>query len=475
MEIFQTSMKIYNHNVSGSNFTILQIINLLKFHIMALKLLFRYRATKITINLLFLQKNLFIEPSLLRTILTSLHISYVGEQPIIYYFNNTVNHAIPSQEINQIHRPVWSPILFKQLFYLGNFLIIVDKKKTTIQSVKDLDYFINTQNPLIIKIDNINYFEIVDHPLELVGVKKNSKESRNLFVPQKSWELNGLTVVIPTTFLNHNLAEKHSLYNLIIQLSKILNENGLVNKFEIFLVYGPEYIPNLKDEFTRTIQIDNFGIKFIEDTAQFNFSKRVNLAAKFAKYDTIWILNDDIIIQKSINLSNITSALSESNVASASVLLQDQKNCFTHAGISITENFVDEYLKGTNINVLDPGTLLMREVDGNSFACVFIRKEVFEIVGYLDESYPLDFNDVEWCLRANSMGLHHVLVPQILGFHDISSTRGSLTSGEAKYEKVKYKFNIDNQISAHEWIIPFCCLRELRATNDGFVSTSLFL
>ena len=428
---------------------------------------------KNTINLLYLQKNLFIEPFLLRKILTSFNISYVGNQPVIYYFNNTINHRVTSAEINQIHRPVWSPILFKQLFYLGNFLIIVDKKKTIIKSVKELDYFINMQNPLIIRIDDTSYFEIVNHPLELVGVKKNSMESRNLFVPEKSRELNGLTVVIPTTFLNHNLNEKHSLIDLIIQLSKILNENGLVDKFEIFLVYGPEYIPNFKDEFTRTIQIDNFGIKFIEDTAQFNFSKRVNLAAKLAKYDTVWILNDDIIIQKSINLAYINSALSESNVASASLLLQDQNNCFTHAGISITENFVDEYLKGTNIDVLDPGTLLMREVDGNSFACVFIRKEVFEIVGYLDESYPLDFNDVEWSLRAISMGLHHVLVPQILGFHDISSTRGSLTSGETKYEQVKYKFSIDNQISAHEWIIPFCCLRELRSTNAGFVSTSL--
>lgn len=466
-------MKIYSHNISGSNFTLLQIINLLKFHIISLKLLFRYRRTKSAINLLFLQKNLFIEPILLEKILTSLNISYVGEQPVIYYFNNTVAHKAPNPEINQIHRPVWSPILFKQLFYLGNFLIIVDKKKNIIKSEKDLDFFINTQNPLIIKIDDANYFEIVNHPLEMVGINKNSKESRNLFVPQESSELNGLTVVIPTTFLNHNLTAKHSLVNLIIQLSKIFNENGLVNKFEIFLVYGPEYIPKLKDEFTRTIQIDNFGIKFIEDTAPFNFSKRVNLAAKLAKYDTVWILNDDIIIQKSINLSNMNSALSESNVASASLLLQDQNNCFTHAGISITENFVDEYLKGTNINVLDPGTLLIREVDGNSFACIFIRKAVFDIVGYLDESYPLDFNDVEWSLRSNSLGLHHVLVPQILGSHAISSTRGSQTSGETKYEQIKYKFSIDNQISAHEWIIPYCCLRELRSTNKGFVPTTL--
>ena len=149
----------------------------------------------------------------MRKILTSLNISDVGQQPVIYYFNNTVAHIIPNHEINQIHRPVWSPILFKQLFYLGNFLIIVDKKKTIIKSEKDLDFFINTQNPLIKKIDDTNYFEIVNHPLEMVGVNKNSEESRNLFVPQESSELNGLTVVIPTTFLNHNLTEKNSLVN----------------------------------------------------------------------------------------------------------------------------------------------------------------------------------------------------------------------------------------------------------------------
>jgi hypothetical protein len=432
-------------------------------------LLFQNRKIELSLNLLFLQKNIFFESDLAHKIMAIHNSLDLTNRPVIYYFDNTVLHLTSGKKIDIIHRPAWSPILFTQVFYLGDFIVLVDKNKSTVKTLNDLDEFIESQNPLIIKVENYNYFNPVNHPVDFKKIIEISENSRSFFDSSKVDELTGISVIIPTTFLNHSLSKEHSLSILTKQLYQIFYENELINSYEILLVYGPEHSRNFKKEFMLNTEIDGINIKFIEDESAFNFSKRVNLALKNTKFETILILNDDVIINNSINLSSINELLSKDLVASVSVLLKDSHDCFTHAGISINQDLTDEYLKGTPVNVLDPGTIFVREVDGNSFACVFIRKKVFEIVGFLDEKFPLDFNDVEWSLRAGSHKLRHVIVPHILGIHDISTTRGVSTSGEPLFEIVKYKYKITNEISLHEWIIPFCCLSEARLFSKNFL------
>jgi GT2 family glycosyltransferase len=39
-----------------------------------------------------------------------------------------------------------------------------------------------------------------------------------------------------------------------------------------------------------------------------------------------------------------------------------------------------------------------------SFACVLVRREVFESIGLLDEGYFMYFEDVDYCRRARNDG-----------------------------------------------------------------------
>jgi N-acetylglucosaminyl-diphospho-decaprenol L-rhamnosyltransferase len=44
------------------------------------------------------------------------------------------------------------------------------------------------------------------------------------------------------------------------------------------------------------------------------------------------------------------------------------------------------------------------DVEQPMFSCLWIRRSAFSTFGTLDESYPLFFNDVEWCRRVRAAG-----------------------------------------------------------------------
>ncbi|HEV3319581.1 MAG TPA: glycosyltransferase [Solirubrobacteraceae bacterium] len=66
-------------------------------------------------------------------------------------------------------------------------------------------------------------------------------------------------------------------------------------------------------------------------------------------------------------------------------------------------------------------------------ACMYVRREVIERVGMLDERYPMAYEDVDWCLRAWQAGYGVRYFPIARLVHHESLTRGT-TQGERELE-----------------------------------------
>ena len=58
-------------------------------------------------------------------------------------------------------------------------------------------------------------------------------------------------------------------------------------------------------------------------------------------------------------------------------------------------------------------------------ACMYVRREVIERIGELDERYPMAYEDVDWCLRAWQAGLGVLYFPAAQLVHHESVTRGT--------------------------------------------------
>ncbi len=59
-------------------------------------------------------------------------------------------------------------------------------------------------------------------------------------------------------------------------------------------------------------------------------------------------------------------------------------------------------------------------------ACMYVRRELIERIGLLDERYPMAYEDVDWCLRAWQAGFQRALLPRSAQLvHHESVTRGT--------------------------------------------------
>jgi GT2 family glycosyltransferase/glycosyltransferase involved in cell wall biosynthesis len=58
-------------------------------------------------------------------------------------------------------------------------------------------------------------------------------------------------------------------------------------------------------------------------------------------------------------------------------------------------------------------------------ACMYVRREVIERVGLLDERYAMAYEDVDWCLRAWEAGFRVIYFPAAQLVHHESVTRGT--------------------------------------------------
>jgi GT2 family glycosyltransferase len=58
-------------------------------------------------------------------------------------------------------------------------------------------------------------------------------------------------------------------------------------------------------------------------------------------------------------------------------------------------------------------------------ACMYVRREVLDAIGLLDERYPMAYEDVDWCLRAWQAGWRVLYFPAATLDHHESVTRGT--------------------------------------------------
>ena len=69
-----------------------------------------------------------------------------------------------------------------------------------------------------------------------------------------------------------------------------------------------------------------------------------------------------------------------------------------------------------------------------SFACVLIKREVFEKIGLLNELYFMYLEDVDYCLTAGKAGFQCFIDPRVKVKHETSSSFSIPT------QKLKFSF-----------------------------------
>lgn len=148
----------------------------------------------------------------------------------------------------------------------------------------------------------------------------------------------------------------------------------------------------------------------------FNFSAKCNLGAAHATGDVLVFLNDDIEAQGDHVIESLIAPLRDEGVGATGPKLVFEDGRIQSAGIQFGSRFIrNRYRLADPEDLGEAGELWIdREATGVTGACLAMRRADFDAVGGFCEDLPVNYNDVDLCLKLLWIGR------RILWLHDIT-------------------------------------------------------
>lgn len=162
------------------------------------------------------------------------------------------------------------------------------------------------------------------------------------------------------------------------------------------------------------------GLQIITDPAPFNYSRRINLGV--ANTQAPWLLwwNDDVVALGGGWLEAMLAAGEAPGVGAVGAVLRYADGTVQHAGVGFA-NGLPRHLGEAAIPTGPAG-----EVSAVTGACLLTRRDYFDTVGGLCLDLPLNYNDVDYCLKLRRTGLRCVVARDAQLRHDESQTRDAV-------------------------------------------------
>ncbi len=194
------------------------------------------------------------------------------------------------------------------------------------------------------------------------------------------------------------------------QLYTIIVDNGSTDgSVEQFKSQSANWRTNLK--------ID----KIIENQKNLGFAKGNNIGIKYALdkgADYVLLLNNDTKIIENFlpRLLNIDADIS-SPVVKFREFPKSKNWMYDYGGVVNWSTG-----RTTHLNKSSKPNPPVGEVDYVAGCCMLIRRNVFETIGLLDETYFIYFEDVDFCITAKKKGMRVVVDPASFIYHKLGGS-----------------------------------------------------
>ncbi len=150
--------------------------------------------------------------------------------------------------------------------------------------------------------------------------------------------------------------------------------------------------------------------------------------------DYLWLLNNDTVVDRAALSALVDAAAADHaiGILGSKICFYDRPDHLNTAGGSINWKTGQPSLIGYGEK--DDGRFdRLREVDTVSGCSLFIKREVVEKIGLMDERFFLYFEESDWVVRAGKAGYKVVYAPGSKVLHKVSASTGGHESPDMKY------------------------------------------
>jgi GT2 family glycosyltransferase len=301
-------------------------------------------------------------------------------------------------------KPAWSPALLRSCMYIGRFLVIARR------SLENAGWF---REECPAACDHDLLLRLATGPLEVLHLPRilchrrtyHSDSIVPVKVPESASRVSVIICSRNARLLNHCL--------------RCLGRGTSFPSWEIVLA-----LHTVTEEAKLVEVAKRYGCRFVTYPRAFNFAHMNNLAAATATGEHLLFLNDDVEPLSEGWMTCLASHLTRPEVGVVGAKLVYPGGTIQHAGMVLGMmsgvGHVGRGLVGSTCwKWLDSP----RNVSAVTGACLGVRRDVFDRLQGFDIRFPVNYNDVDFCLRAQEAGFEVIYEPGALLRHREGGTR----------------------------------------------------
>jgi GT2 family glycosyltransferase len=379
-------------------------------------------------------------------VLSPLALHYVVESiqaapaDVIYsdedYLNEAGHRTRPSL------KPDWSPDLLAGCMYWGHFLVIARSRMDQIgwfrsecDGAQDYDVALRiTDQPVVVRHIPRILYHWRQHPQSTASsasAKRYTHEAGRRAlqdaIRRRNWDAEPTDGAIPNSYYVRRRLTPGLRISFIVcsrngkllrRCLRALDRTRRGYESEIVVVH------HLRGDGGVEKVMGAYGCETVSFPGPFNFARMNNLGVAAAHGDVLFFLNDDVVPLAADWMAHLLAHLQRPEVGVVGAKLVYRSGAIQHSGITVG------IMDGTG----HPGRGLFqsdlwrwldqtRNVSAVTGACMGLRRPVFDALGGFDPDFPVNYNDVDLCLRARRAGYEIIYEPHALLRHDECQTR----------------------------------------------------
>ncbi|PWL22604.1 MAG: hypothetical protein DCO99_07605 [Synechococcus sp. XM-24] len=164
----------------------------------------------------------------------------------------------------------------------------------------------------------------------------------------------------------------------------------------------------------------------LSDPRPFNFSALCNAGIAHTDASYVLLLNNDVLLINADAVSSMLDLATLETVGCVGAQLTYPDGRVQHLGVELSGELVSHQFYGERCDD-ELLTSKPRQVSAVTGAAMMFRRSLWDELGGFDEHLPVDFNDVDFCLKAQAAGFANLIQPKARAVHLESASRGQET------------------------------------------------
>lgn len=246
-----------------------------------------------------------------------------------------------------------------------------------------------------------------------------SSQHKGCFHARRQVEGNPLvSIVIPSA--GRDSLIRGGEIDLLANCIRSIMEKSTYSNLEIVVVDNNDLRHSTVEALAR------YPIKFVHYTEpEFNVAAKMNLGAAYASGEYLLFLNDDIEVIAPDWIEAMLSLAQRSGVGTVGAKLLFEDGTLQHVGVTFCNSLPDHIRRGYPGE--EAGHFFSSDGQRNYLAvtgaCVLLARDIFQSVDGFDETFAINYNDIDLCLKIWQKGYRNVYTGQAILYHFESRNR----------------------------------------------------